>query len=525
MFDLLIRGGDVLDGSGSPAFRADVGIEGTRIVAIGDLSAASANETLDATGLLVAPGLIDMHSHSDFTLPVNPRAESKIRQGITTEVIGNCGFSPAPISPATKHQLLEYTAFLDPGLAWDWTSFGDYLDRLEQNRVAVNVVPLVGHGTVRIATMGFSNAAPNADELGQMNRLIAQAMDEGAWGLSTGLIYPPGVFARTDEIVVLSREVAARDGLYFSHIRGESATLLTAISEAITIARAANISVQVSHFKAAGWANWDKAVPAIELIENARAAGLRIGADMYPYAAGSTTLTALLPDWALAGGVPNLMARLRDAGTRNKIADEMRAGAGVANNYDAVFLSLYPPQTEYEGKTIVQIAELRCQNPVDAILELIVESNASAEMIGFMMSEENIRLSLKQPWMTIGSDGLALAPRGILGKGKRHPRSYGTFPRVLGEYVRENKVISLPEAIKRMTSQSADKLGLKDRGRIQTGLAADILVFNADTIADRATYSEPYQFPSGIEFVIVNGQVTIARDEQCDIMAGKVLRT
>ena len=219
------------------------------------------------------------------------------------------------------------------------------------------------------------------------------------------------------------------------------------------------------------------------------------------------------------------MARLRDAGTRNKIADEMRAGAGVANNYDAVFLSLYPPQTEYEGKTIVQIAELRCQNPVDAILELIVESNASAEMIGFMMSEENIRLSLKQPWMTIGSDGLALAPRGILGKGKRHPRSYGTFPRVLGEYVRENKVISLPEAIKRMTSQSADKLGLKDRGRIQTGLAADILVFNADTIADRATYSEPYQFPSGIEFVIVNGQVTIARDEQCDIMAGKVLRT
>ncbi|MBI4788114.1 MAG: D-aminoacylase [Chloroflexi bacterium] len=523
MFDLLIRGGHVLDGSGSPAFRADVGIVGARIDALGDLTVAGAGETLDATGLCVAPGLIDMHSHSDFTLPVNPRAESKIRQGITTEVIGNCGFSPAPLAPATKHQLREYTAFLDLGLAWDWTSFGAYLDRLD-HRIAVNVIPLVGHGTVRIATMGFSNAAPSADELELMNRLIAQAMDEGAWGLSTGLIYPPGVFAQTDEIVALSREVAAHDGLYFSHIRGESHTLLVAIGEAVTIARDADISVEVSHFKAAGQANWDKAPRAIDMIADARAAGLRVAADMYPYAAGSTTLTALLPDWALAGGVPSLIARLRDAKIRNRIADDMRAGAGVATNYDDVFLALFPPQVEYEGQTIVQVAEARGQHPVNAILELVIESNAAAEMISFMMSEENVRLGLQQPWMTVGSDGLALAPRGILGQGKRHPRSYGTFPRVLGEYVRENKVITLPEAIRRMTSQSADMLGLRDRGRVQTGLAADIFVFNADTIADRATYGEPYQFPSGIEYVIVNGQVTVARDKQRDVMAGKVMR-
>jgi N-acyl-D-amino-acid deacylase len=522
MFDVLIRGGDILDGTGKPAFRADVGIAGARIDAIGDLSDAAANEILDVTGLIVAPGFIDMHTHSDFTLPVNPRAESKVQQGVTTEVIGNCGFSPAPISPATKRQLLEYVAFLNLGLTWNWNSFGDYLAQMD--RIALNVIPFVGHGTVRIAVMGFDNAAPKADELAQMKRSIAQAMDEGAWGLSTGLIYPPGVFAQTQEIVELSREAAARGGLYFSHIRGEGATLLDAIGEGITIARDANISVEVSHFKAAGQANWDKAARAIELIENARAEGLRVDADMYPYAAGSTTLTALLPNWVLAGGVPSLLARLRDGATRAKIADEMRVGAGVASNYDQVFLALFQPQPEYEGKTIAQIAELRAQNSVDTILDLLIESDGAAEMVGFMLSDENIRLSLAQTWMTIGSDGLALAPRGILGKGKRHPRSYGTFPRVLGEYVREKKVLSLPEAIKRMTAQAADKLGLKDRGRVQAGLAADLVVFDAETIADRATYSEPYQFPSGVAYVIVNGQVTIARGEQRDVMAGRVLR-
>jgi N-acyl-D-amino-acid deacylase len=522
MLDLLIRNGNVLDGSGKPAFRADVGITHARIDAIGDLRDATANEILDATGLIVAPGFIDMHSHSDFSLPINPRAESKIRQGVTTEVIGNCGFSPAPIAPATKAQLIEYAGFLGPELAWDWASFGDFLTRLDH--IAVNTIPLVGHGTVRIAVMGFSDAAPNQDQLAQMQRVIAQAMDDGAWGLSTGLIYPPGVFAHTREIVELSRAVAARGGLYFSHIRGESATLLDAISEVITIAREANISAEIAHFKAAGKPNWDKAACAIELIARARAEGLRVDADMYPYAAGSTTLTALLPDFALAGGIPALLARLRDPGTRAKIADAMRAGVGVARDYAQVFLALCPPQTDYEGKTITQIAELRAQNSIDTILDLVTESNGAAEMIGFMMSDDNIRLSMAQPWMTIGSDGLALAPRGVLGKGKRHPRSYGTFPRVLGEYVREKKVMTLPEAIKRMTAQSADKLGLKDRGRIQTNLAADLVVFNADTIADRATYSEPYQFPTGIEYVIVNGQIVIARGEQREVMAGRVLR-
>ena len=522
MFDVIIRNGNLLDGSGKPAFCADVGIANARIEAIGDLRDATANEILDATGLIVAPGFIDMHSHSDFSLPIDARAESKIHQGVTTEVIGNCGFSPAPIAPATKAQLIEYAGFLGPELAWDWESFGDFLARIDH--VALNVIPFVGHGTARIVVMGFSDAAPNPDQLAQMQCVIAQALDDGAWGLSTGLIYPPGVFAHTREIVELSRAVAARGGLYFSHIRGEGATLLDAISEAITIAREANISAEIAHFKAAGQPNWDKAARAIELIDNARAEGLRVDADMYPYAAGSTTLTALLPDFALAGGIPDLLARLRDPGTRAKIADAMRAGAGVANNYDQVFLSLCPTQSEYEGKTITQVAELRAQNSIDTILDLVTESNGAAEMIGFMMSDDNIRLSMAQSWMTIGSDGLALAPRGILGQGKRHQRSYGTFPRVLGEYVREKKVMPLPEAIKRMTAQAADKLGLNDRGRIQTNLAADLVVFNADTIADRATYSDPYQFPSGVEYVIVNGQVVIARGEQREVMAGRVLR-
>ncbi len=523
MFDVLIRGGYILDGTGSPAFRADVALTGERIDAIGDLRDANADETLDATGLMIAPGFIDIHSHSDFTLPVNPRAESKVRQGVTTEVVGNCGFSPAPISAATKDQLLQYVAFLNPGLTWEWTSLGDYLAHLDASRIAVNAIPFVGHGTVRIAAMGFSDAAPNADQLAAMKRLVIQAMDEGAWGLSTGLIYPPGVFAQTDEIVELSRGVAARGGLYFSHIRGESATLLDAIREVITISRAANISAEVSHFKAAGKANWGKAAQAIDLIEQARAQGLPVDADMYPYTAGSTTLSALLPEWVHAGGVPAMLARLRDATTRARIAAEMRAGAGVADRLDATFLALCPAQPEYEGQTITRVAEMRGRAPVETVLDILLETDSAAEMIAFMMSEENVKASIAQTWMTIGSDGLALAPRGILGKGKRHPRSYGTFPRVLQRYVREEKVLSLPDAVKRMTAQTAAKLGLADRGRVQVGLAGDLVVFNPDTIAERATFAEPYQFPSGIEYVMVNGRVTIARGEQRAVRAGRVL--
>lgn len=522
MFDVLIRGGTILDGTGSPAFRADVGIVGARIETLGDLSAASANEILDATGLTIAPGFIDIHSHSDYTLPLNPRAESKIRQGVTTEVVGNCGFSPAPISAATKDQLLNYCGFLDQGLTWDWVSFDDYFSRL--GRIAINVVPFVGHGTARIAVMGFSDAAPNADQLAQMKRLIDEAMDQGAWGLSTGLIYPPGVFARTAEIVELSRGVAARGGLYFSHIRGESATLLDAIGEVITIARAANISAEVSHFKAAGEANWSKAAQAIELIEHARADGLRVDADMYPYTAGSTTLSALLPDWALANGMAAMLARLRDAATHTRIAQEMRAGAGVTDRLDKTILTQCLSQSEYEGQTITRIAESRAQDPIETALDILLATNGTAEMASFMMSEENVKASIAQSWMTIGSDGLALAPHGVLGTGKRHPRSYGTFPRVLQHYVREEKIISLPDAIKRMTAQTADKFGLKDRGRVQPGLAADLVVFNTDTIADRATYSAPYQFPSGIDYVLVNGCVVVAHDEQREVMPGQVLR-
>ncbi|MBI5035271.1 MAG: D-aminoacylase [Chloroflexi bacterium] len=524
MFDVLIRGAHILDGTGSPSFRGDVGIDGTRIDAIGDLRDAPAHETLDAIGLTIAPGFIDIHSHSDFTLSINPRAESKVRQGVTTEVVGNCGFSPAPIAPATKSQLLQYTAFIDAGLPWDWTSFGDFLAHLETNRLAVNIVPFVGHGSIRIAVMGFSDAAPNVDEFTTMKHLLAQAMDEGAWGLSTGLIYPPGVFAQTDEIVELARGVAKRDGLYFSHIRGEGATLLDAISEVITIAREANISAEVSHFKAAGKSNWSKASQAIDLIERARADGLRVDADMYPYAAGSTTLSALLPDWALAGGMSAMLARLNDKTTRGKIADAMNAGAGVTRDFDQTFLTACPNHPEYEGQTLAQIAQSRAQSPIDATLAILIETNGETEMASFMMSEENICSSLKQAWMTIGSDGLAFAPNGVLGKGKRHPRSYGTFPRVLQKYVREEKIITLPNAIKRMTAQTAAKLGLKDRGRVQAGLAADLVVFNPDTIIEHSTFAEPYQFPSGIEFVLVNGQVVVAKDEQRDALPGQVLR-
>ncbi len=524
MFDLIIRGGQVLDGTGTPAFRADVGIEGDRITAIGDLSGASANQVIDATGRVVAPGFIDMHTHSDFTLPVNPLAESKVRQGVTTEVVANCGLATAPVSPATQDQLLRYVAFFDPGLTWEWTSLGEFLSFLQGNGIAVNVVPLVAHGAVRIAAMGFSDEAPSTDEMAQMKQLVTQAMDEGAWGLSTGLFYPPGAFAQTDEIVELARVASAKGGLYTSHIRSEGKTLLESIQEVVTIAREANISAEISHFKASGQAHWHKAEQAVALVDEARQQGLPVAADMYPYTAGATTLTALLPEWTQAGGITALLERLHDISTRQAIREEMRHGAGLEGRLDATVIATCSSHPEYEGKRIAEIAEERGRDPEETVLDILAETECRADIVSFMMSEANVKMSLAQPWMTLGSDGSSLAPYGPLGKGKRHPRNYGTFPRVLGQYVREEHVLSLPEAVKRMTSQVADKLGLKDRGRVQTGLAADLVVFNADTIGERGTFENPYQYPSGIEYVFVNGQVVVAQGGHRGVTPGRVLR-
>jgi len=529
MFDLLIRGARIVDGSGDPAFTGDIGIEGNTIAAIGDQTLTKLSlrpegvAVIEASGLMAAPGLIDMHTHSDWTLPGNRKAESKIRQGVTTEVIGMCGSSPAPLpaDPERRERWLARASANQPWLAWEWEGFGQYLDHLQQG-IALNVVPLVGHGTLRVAAMGWDYRPPTEEELETMEQLLAQAMQEGAWGYSTGLIYPPSCYAETEELIALARVAAQHDGFYFSHIRGEGATHLDAIREVIAIVEGAGLPAQIAHFKASGRPYWGQLPEAIRLVEEARARGLDITADRYPYIASSTGLTAVLPHWVHEGGRDALLARLADPATRARIREEVIARR-EGMEWGEVMISSCPPQPSCEGLTIDQLARERGNEPVDAALDLLQEAEAQVSMIQFSMSEENLREVLRQPWVMIGSDGSSLAPYGEMGKGKRHPRSYGTFVRVLGKYVRQEGLLSWEEAVRKMAALPAQKLGLDDRGLLEVGRKADIVLFDPDSVGDQATFIEPYQYPTGVEYVLVNGQVVIERGEHTDALPGQVL--
>ena len=515
--DIIIRNVDILDGSGSPVFHADIGLEGDRMAEIGDLSAATADTVIDGTGLTAAPGFIDIHSHSDFTLPINPRAESKVRQGVTTEVIGQCGSSPAPIDPISGEGVMA----AHPDLPWEWNTFGQYLDFLRRQGLSVNVVPLVGHGMIRGTGMGLADRAPTADEMGTMKRLVAQAMDEGAWGMSTGLIYPPSVYASTEEIVELSRVAAERDGFYFSHIRGEGLTLLKAIAEAIEIGEQAGLPVQIAHFKAARPESWSLLPQALALLDDARARGLDIAADRYPYIASSTGLSAQLPDWAHDGGRTVLLERLQLADSRQRILAGIAARSA---HWDRIVIAYSPKCPELEGLSVAEIAEQRGTDPAETCLDILLEAEARVSVVHFGMSEENLRTVLRHPAVMIGSDGSARVPKGPLGEGKAHPRSYGTFPRVLGKYVREEGVLSLPEAVHKMSGLPAERLGLSDRGRVAKGMKADLVLFYPGTIRDKATFSESYQYPVGIEYVFVNGQTVVTPEGHTGALPGQILR-
>jgi len=514
--DVLIHNIDVLDGSGSPAFRADVGMERDRIAGIGDFSSTTAKMILDGTGLTAAPGFIDVHSHSDFTLPINPRAESKVRQGVTTEVTGNCGLSPAPLDPVSGESVMA----THPHLSWEWNTFGDYLDYLRQQGLSVNVVPLVGHGMIRGTGMGLADRAPTENEMQAMKRLVAQAMEEGAWGLSTGLIYPPGVYATTDELVEQSRVVAKRGGFYFTHIRGEAATLVKAVAEAIEIGERAELPVQIAHLKAQLPENWPLMSQALALIDNARARGLDVTADRYPYTASSTSLSARLPAWAHDGGSSALLERLQLPETRRRIKEDLSVRP---DQWDTVLIAFSPNAPELEGLTVAEIAEQRVAEPAETALDILLETEIKVSIIHSSMNEENLRRVLCHPAVMIGSDGSALLPKGPLGQGKAHPRSYGTFPRVLGKYVREEKVLSLAEAVHKMSGLPAERLGLSDRGRLVRGMKADLVLFNADTVRDRATFTRPYQYPTGIEYVFVNGQAVVTPEGHTGALPGRIL--
>ncbi len=521
MHDLLFRNGRVIDGSGAPGRHADVAVEGERIADIGDLTGRVARRTIDLEGRCIAPGFIDIHTHCDFTLPRFPRAEAMVRQGVTTVVGGNCSFSPFPVTPERLELMRSYSAFLDAGIDWSWSTAAEYAAMLGSLPLGCNIALQVGHGAVRIAAMGFENRAPTVTEMEHMQALVAQAMEDGAVGLSSGLIYSPSGYSDTTELISLA-EVAGRfGGFYSSHIRGEGATLLDSVTEAITVGREAHVPVQLSHHKAVDERNWGRTEQSLKLIDAARGEGLDVLADQYPYTAGSTTLSALLPGWAVEGGVEAMQARLRDPATRSRIREDIfkseRFGA------ETVLVASIPdgPFKQFEGLRLAEIAARRGEDAVDAALDLITAEGARIGMITFSMSEDDVRRVMQHPSVAVASDGWTLSPDA---GGKPHPRSYGTYVRVLGHYVREEGVLPLEEAVRKMTSLPATRLGRSDLGRVVPECQADLVVFDPETVGEVATYEDPHQYCRGVEYVLVNGQMVIESGEDTGAAAGRVMR-
>ena len=541
-YDLLIVNGRILDGTDNPWFRADVGIANGRIMSIGDLKGIDAELIIDAEGLFVCPGFIDMHSHSDFTLLVNPRAESKVRQGVTTEVIGNCGSSAAPVKGETARARL-LSMMHKYGVEFSWSTFSEYLKTLEDRGAAVNVAALVGHGTVRRCVLGLESRPPTRDELDEMKALVAEAMEAGAFGMSSGLVYPPGRYASKEELIELCRVVAKYGGFYASHIRGERETIVEATAEAIEIGERAGVPVQISHHPAK-IGGWGKSKDTLRLIEEARLRGVDVTCDLHPYVAGSTGLSALLPAWVQEGGAGKIIERLSDPKLRKRIIADMieepipgpgPCGLVKRGMWDKIILCDCSRNRDLIGKNFEEIAKIRGKDPFEAYFDLVIEEEASGKVVGFYYNEEDIRRVLLHPTSMIGSDGYAFAPYGVLGVGKNHPRSYGAFPMVFRKYVRGisrkelmydegARILTVEEAVRKMTSLPAQKLGLWDRGLIRLGCWADVVLFDLERIADRATYLEPYQYPEGIEYVIVNGEVVIEKGRHTGRLPGKVLK-
>lgn len=523
MLDLIIRNGRIYDGTGNPWFWSDIGISDGLIVEIGNLRGQLAGAEIDAAGRAVAPGFIDIHSHSDIVLLANPRAESKIRQGVTTEVIGQCGYSVAPLLGEALDDRRRAVESYDLKLTWQ--TMKDYLQAMQDASPSVNVVAVTGHGTLRRGVVGSVDRPAEPAEIEEMRQLLRESLLQGSWGFSTGLIYPPGTFAGTDELTAISQVLGEVGGTYMSHIRGEGDTLLESVAEAIRIGEEAGAPVQISHHKAIGRPNWGKVKESLAMIEAARERGVEVTCDQYPYVATSTGLSAILPNWVHDGGAKAVLARLRDAAVRARIKAELDPERERRGGWHQVVVSSVRSDVnrEVEGKTLVEIAHLRSTSPAEAAFDLLVEEELDVGMIGFGMCEEDVVTVMTHPITMIGSDGSSLAPYGRLAQGKPHPRNYGTFPRVLGKYVREEKVLSLEEAIRKMTAAPGRKLGLWNRGLIRPGKAADLTVFDPDTVEDVATFIEPHRYPRGIEYVVVNGQVVIDKGEHTGARPGRVL--
>jgi N-acyl-D-aspartate/D-glutamate deacylase len=527
MYDLIIRNAKVVDGTGNPWFKGDVAVAGTSIAAVGRVTGEAAR-VIDAHALCVCPGFIDVHAHGDFTPYDKTVVDYKLRQGITTEVNGNCGFSAAPVDPLTVGLVRKYVeGFIAPeqGVPWNWRSLGEYLDSIAQARLAINIAPLIGHGALRAAAMGYEQRAPSAAELDTMKALMRESMEQGAFGLSTGLVYVPGTYAQTDEIIDIAKVAARYGGLYATHMRNEGERLFEAFDEAIQIGRHADIPVQISHHKAAGKPNHGKIRTTLTRLEDERAQGLDITVDQYPYTAGSTTLASVLPPWAQVGGVPKILERLRDPAMRREIkadlATDPQHGENMIRgcNWDEILIASVKSARNKtcEGKSLQQIAEMRGEEPLESVFDLLLDEECAVAMIMFTMAEEDVRTVLRHPATMIGTDG-------IWSHGKPHPRIYGSYPRILGMYVRQERLLSIEEAVRKMTSFPAQKFGLWKKGIVRAGMDADLVVFNPDTIAERSTFQDPHQYPAGLPYVMLNGQVVVDQERYTGKLAGQVVK-
>jgi N-acyl-D-amino-acid deacylase len=515
-YDLVVAGGSVLNGEGTPAVTADVGIRDGRIAAIGDLRSAPTRQRIDAAGLTVAPGFIDIHNHSDYTIVVEPKAESMIRQGVTTMVLGESR-SAGPVKIGANDDPRSRA----DGATVDWTTLGGYFARLERQHMSTNIASYVGEEQIWTYVKGYGQTPASAGEIEQMKTLIAQAMEEGAMGLSTALLQPPSSVATTANLIELAKVSKRYGGIYSSHIRDEGENVFKAVDEAIQVGAGAGIPVDILHMKIAHQKLWGRASEIIAMVQKARDAGQNVQANVYPYTAGQNNLSSIIPPWAHDGGRQKLLERLRDPAARRRMHDEVLNGLpNWYNHYLAtgggwsgmLLVSLQHERNKpFQGRRMSDLIAARGGDPVNVLFDVLVEEGGSVPTVFFHHSEPDMQLVLKQPWTSIGSDGSAVNPDGPTGRSHPHPRYYGTFPRVLGRYARDLKVITLPDAVRKMTSLNADKIGVKDRGRLKEGQWADVTVFNAATVIDKATFEKPHQFPVGIEYVIVNGVITIER--------------
>jgi N-acyl-D-amino-acid deacylase len=523
MLDYLIINGSVIDGSGSEVVQMNVGIKGDRIAYLGPELTPAVN-VIDAAGMTISPGFIDTHAHSEFTLMADGRAQGKLAQGVTTEINGNCGLSAAPLfGEAAERREADQKEF---GVVERWSGFEEYFEYLGAKGLALNFATLCGHGNIRASVMGYRDDTPSADEMATMKGLLIDALKAGAKGLSTGLIYPPGIYSRTEEIIGFAKAAMAHDPsvIYATHMRSEGAGLVESIEEALRIGRESGVAVHISHIKTSGEENWDKIERTLSLIDDARSSGIKVTCDRYPYIASSTDLDTIIPAWVYAGGIQEEIKRLREPATREKIAAGLRSKS--ERTWKGIYISSVSKQENkwMEGKSVFDIALKKGAGPVDTAMDIIISEEARAGAIFFSMCEENLRKFLSLPYVMIGSDSSVRSFSGNTCAGRPHPRGFGSFARFIGKYVRDEGLMGLPEGIRKMTSLPAKVFGLEGRGLVKNGYYADLVVFDYTSITDRATFEAPFQQPQGVRYVFVNGLQAFAEGRFSGKMSGRIIK-